>query len=118
MEELVTLDNLAKMLEKPVQKIYQLAIDAKAIVPKQYDDNIFIDVNIFQDYLDNCINEDLKYINNEVVMKVTEKIRRGAAKNVHHFPKELLDEYDKICEEIRDVTKRKNIDLSKILITK
>ena len=61
--ELVTLRELAKMIEKPVQKVYRMAHEAGAIKTKAKDENIYIDVEEFQSYTDKVINEELKILN-------------------------------------------------------
>jgi hypothetical protein len=60
---MVTLSALAKMLEKPVQKVYRMAQEAGAIKIKPKDENIYIDVEVFQSYTDKVINEELKILN-------------------------------------------------------
>ena len=120
MSELVTLDNLAKMLEKPVQKVYITAQAANAFRCKEYSNNLYVDLEVFQDYLDKIINEKIKNINSKVILEVSEnysKIRREE-KMKNSLPKELLEEFENTCKEVRVKAKKANVDLSKILIVK
>lgn len=121
MSELVTLDRLAQMLEKPVQKIYITAQAANAFRCKKHSNNIFVDLDVFQDYLDEVINEEIKLINGKAILEVSEnysKIRRSEEKMKNHLPKELLVEFENTCKEVREKAKKANVDLSKITLVK
>lgn len=120
MGEKISLDNLAIMLEKPVQKVYITAYKAKAFVSDQHDNNIFVDLDKFRDYLDKVINEEIRVVNSKAILDVSKsykKIKRGVeVKN--HISKELLKEYDETCKELKEIAKRKHVDLSKITFVK
>ena len=122
--ELVSLKELAIMLEKPVQMVYLTAQEAKAFRCKDCSNDIFIDVEVFQNYLDKVINEKIRKINNKPaileVCKSYDKLERGVIKmdTKNKLPKELLWEFERTCKEVRAIAAKKNVDLSKITFCK
>ena len=60
----VTLNVLANMMEKPVMVVLAEARMAKAILKKENAQNIYIDLDKYENYLDKLINEEMKVVNN------------------------------------------------------
>lgn len=59
-----TLNVLANMMEKPVMTVLAEARMAKAILKKENAQNIYIDLDKYENYLDKLINEEMKVVNN------------------------------------------------------
>lgn len=59
-----TLNVLAQMRSKTVMTVLAEAKMAKAIVLKENSQNIYIDLDKYENYLDKLINEELKLVNN------------------------------------------------------
>ena len=60
----VTLNVLANMMEKPVMTVLAEARMANAILKKENAQNIYIDLDKYENYLDKLINEEMKVVNN------------------------------------------------------
>lgn len=60
----VTLNNLAMMQEKTVMTVLAEAKMAHAIVTKNGDLNIYIDLDKYEEFLEKLIQEELKDVNN------------------------------------------------------
>lgn len=60
----ITLNNLARMMEKPVMTVLAQAKMAKALLLNESSVNIYVDLDKYEAYLDKLINEDLQAINN------------------------------------------------------
>lgn len=60
----VTLNVLAQMMEKPVMYVLAQANMAKAILKKENANNIYIDLDKYEAYLEELTKEELSYINN------------------------------------------------------
>jgi hypothetical protein len=56
---------MAKLLEKPVQEVYEISKEAGAIKTLPNDSKIYIDIEIYQNYLDTEIIDILKYVNSK-----------------------------------------------------
>ena len=59
-----TLNVLAQMRSKTVMTVLAEAKMAKAIVLKENSQNIYIDLDKYENYLDKLINEEMKVVNN------------------------------------------------------
>lgn len=59
-----TLNVLAQMTGKTAMTVLAEAKMAKAIVLKENSQNIYIDLDKYENYLDKLINEELKLVNN------------------------------------------------------
>ena len=59
-----TLNVLANMMEKPVMTVLAEARMAKAILKKENAQNIYIDLDKYENYLDQLINDEMKVVNN------------------------------------------------------
>lgn len=59
-----TLNVLANMMKKPVMVVLAEARMAKAILKKENAQNIYIDLDKYENYLDKLINEEMKVVNN------------------------------------------------------
>ena len=59
-----TLNVLANMMEKPVMTVLAEAKMAGAILKKENAQNIYIDLDKYENYLDKLINEEMKVVNN------------------------------------------------------
>lgn len=60
----VTLNVLANMMEKPVMTVLAESKMAGAILKKENAQNIYIDLDKYENYLDKLINEEMKVVNN------------------------------------------------------
>ena len=60
----VTLNVLANMMEKPVMVVLAESKMAGAILKKENAQNIYIDLDKYENYLDKLINEEMKVVNN------------------------------------------------------
>jgi hypothetical protein len=61
--ELVCLGDLARMMGKPIMDVFEIAKDGQAIWTEPKDKNIYINLQKFEQALDNEIKEELKRIN-------------------------------------------------------
>ena len=59
-----TLNVLAQMTGKTAMTVLAEAKMAKAIVLKENSQNIYIDLDKYENYLDKLINEEMKVVNN------------------------------------------------------
>ena len=59
-----TLNVLANMMEKPVMTVLAESKMAGAILKKENAQNIYIDLDKYENYLDKLINEEMKVVNN------------------------------------------------------
>lgn len=60
---LVTLHDLARMSNRTVQEVLYTAQEANAVKLQPGDSNIYIDVDIFQEHLDEIIEDELRTVN-------------------------------------------------------
>lgn len=60
---IINLKSMAELMEKSVQEVLENAKEANAIKVKPNDINIYVDVQAYQNYMDEQINESLKTIN-------------------------------------------------------
>ena len=60
----VTLNVLANMMEKPVMTVLAESKMAGAILKKENAQNIYIDLDKYETYLEELTIEELKYVNN------------------------------------------------------
>lgn len=60
----VTLNNLARMMEKTVMTVLAEAKMANAILVNESSVNIYVDLDKYEEYQEKLINEELKAVNN------------------------------------------------------
>lgn len=113
-KSLVTLHDMAKMLETRVDEVLENAKIAGAIDTRPGDSNIYIDVNKYQDYLDTLIIADLKRVNGKqdmntnVIGKVHNVKLRGFVRKVDNagrlsLPKYIRDQIGFDCGQVVEV---------------
>lgn len=73
MQEIISLKELSEILERHVQEVYEMAVEADAIILVPGKSDINIDLDKFKDYLDSEMNEILAILNN----KLSEFIEMG-----------------------------------------
>lgn len=73
MQEIISLKELSEILERHVQEVYEMAVEADAIILVPGKSDINIDLDKFKDYLDSEMNEILAVLNN----KLSEFIEMG-----------------------------------------
>lgn len=76
MSEKITLKELAEILDRHVQEVYEMAKEANAIILVPGESGINIDLDKFKDYLDTRINEEVAILNN----RLSEFIEMGGVK--------------------------------------
>lgn len=60
----ITLNNLARMMEKPVMTVLAESKMANAILVKESSVNIYVDLDKYEEYQEKLIKEELKAVNN------------------------------------------------------